>query len=204
MYKSNLKMMVLGMIAIRWAPRVQLHENYIVSQTPDGLMIVDQHAAHERIVYEKLKAGMADGIAAQMLLIPDVIDLPEEDVNRLMEHAPELAKIGLGVEKFGPGAVVVRETPAMLGEVDAKGLINDLVDELAEWGSGQSVMDKLEYVAATVACHGSIRSGRIMKVDEMNALLRQMETTPNSGQCNHGRPTYVELKLKDIERLFGR
>ena len=186
------------------AARVQLHENYIVSQTPDGLMIVDQHAAHERIVYEKLKAGMADGIAAQMLLIPDVIDLPEEDVNRLMEHAPELAKIGLGVEKFGPSAVVVRETPAMLGEVDAKGLINDLVDELAEWGSGQSVMDKLEYVAATVACHGSIRSGRIMKVDEMNALLRQMETTPNSGQCNHGRPTYVELKLKDIERLFGR
>jgi len=186
------------------AARAQLHENYIIAQTPDGLMIIDQHAAHERIVYEKLKAGMDKGVAGQMLLIPDVIELAEEDVNQLMEQADALAKFGLVIEKFGPGAIVVRETPAMLGEVDTRGLIGDLVDELAEWGSANNLVDRLERVASTIACHGSIRSGRILKDDEMNALLRQMETTPNSGQCNHGRPTYIELKLKDIERLFER
>jgi DNA mismatch repair protein MutL len=186
------------------AARAQLHENYIVAQTPDGLMIIDQHAAHERIVYEKLKAAMAEGVARQILLIPDVIDLPEEDVDRLLEHAAELAKFGLVIENFGSGAIVVRETPAMLGEMNTSQLVHDLIDGLAEWGSGDSLVDRLEHVAATIACHGSVRSGRILKSDEMNALLRQMETTPNSGQCNHGRPTYIELKLKDIERLFGR
>lgn len=186
------------------AARAQLHENYIVSQTPDGLMIIDQHAAHERIVYEKLKAQMADGVAGQILLIPDVIELPEEDVNRLIDQIEALAKFGLVIEKFGPGAVVVRETPAMLGEVDSKAMVQDLADELAEWKSSTGLVDRLEHVAATIACHGSVRSGRLLKADEMNALLRQMEETPNSGQCNHGRPTYIELKLKDIERLFGR
>ena len=186
------------------AARAQIHENYIITQTPDGLMIVDQHAAHERIVYEKLKSDMHNGVTSQILLIPDVIDLSEDDTERLLEQSAELEKFGLIIEKFGPGAVVVRETPAMLGEVDTKRLINDLVDELAEWDNSKSLEEKLEHVAATIACHGSVRSGRILKGEEMSALLRQMETTPNSGQCNHGRPTYIELKLKDIERLFGR
>ena len=186
------------------AARTQIHENYIIAQTPDGMMIIDQHAAHERIVYEKLKAGMSQGVASQMLLIPDVVDLGEDDTERLLEQSAELGKFGLVIEKFGPGAIIVRETPAMLGEVNTKSLITDLVDELAEWDNNRSLMEKLEHVAATIACHGSVRSGRIMKAEEMNALLRQMETTPNSGQCNHGRPTYIELKLKDIERLFGR
>ncbi len=186
------------------AARVQLHENYIVSQTSDGLIIIDQHAAHERIVYEKLKAGMADGVAGQMLLIPDIVDLDEDDVNALLEHTETFAQFGLVIERFGPGAIVVRETPSLLGETDTNSLIRDLVDELAEWGSSNTLVDRLEHVAATIACHGSVRSGRMLKNDEMNALLRQMEITPNSGQCNHGRPTYIELKLKDIERLFGR
>lgn len=186
------------------AARAQLHENYIVSQTENGLIIVDAHAAHERIVYESLKKGMANGIASQILLIPEIIDLPEEDVNRLEEAATSLAKLGLQLEKFGPGAIAVRETPAMLGEVNVQKLISDMADELAEWGTSEILKDRLEYVAATMACHGSVRSGRLLKPDEMNALLRQMEMTPNSGQCNHGRPTYIELGLKDIERLFGR
>ncbi|MCP4073415.1 MAG: DNA mismatch repair endonuclease MutL [Hyphomicrobiales bacterium] len=186
------------------AARAQLHKNYIIAQTPDGLMIIDQHAAHERIVYEKLKTDMHEGVASQILLIPDVIDLAEEDVERLLDETQSLAKFGLIIEKFGPGTVLVRETPAMLGEVNTSNLIQDLVDELAEWGNTRNLQEKLEHVAATIACHGSVRSGRILKTEEMNALLRQMEITPNSGQCNHGRPTYVELKLKDIERLFGR
>lgn len=186
------------------AARAQLHENYIVSQTKNGLIIVDAHAAHERIVYEALKKGMAKGIPSQILLIPEIIDLPEEDVNRLEDAATSLAKLGLQLEKFGPGAIAVRETPAMLGEVNVQKLIADLSDELAEWGTSDILKDRLEYVAATMACHGSVRSGRLLKPDEMNALLRQMETTPNAGQCNHGRPTYIELGLKDIERLFGR
>ena len=186
------------------AARAQLHKNYIVSQTEDGLIIVDQHAAHERIVYEALKVGMENGIPSQLLLIPEIIDLPEEDVNRLLQHKEELEKLGLSLEQFGPGAIAVRETPAMLGEVDAVELVKSLADEIAEWGSSDGLKSRLEYVAATMACHGSVRSGRLLKGDEMNALLRKMETTPNAGQCNHGRPTYIELSLKDIERLFGR
>ena len=186
------------------AARAQLHKNYIIAQTERGLVIVDQHAAHERIVYEALKKGLKEGLASQLLLIPEIVDLPEEDVVRLAEAAEELATLGLHVEQFGPGAIAVRETPALLGEVDAQALVRDLADELAEWGSAQGLRDRLEHVAATMACHGSVRSGRLLKPDEMNALLRQMEVTPNSGQCNHGRPTWVELDLKDIERLFGR
>jgi len=184
--------------------RAQLHENYIVSQTEKGLVIVDQHAAHERIVYEKLKSGMQDGLPSQLLLVPEIVDLPEEDVNRLSAHAEGFEKLGLELEAFGPGAIAVRGTPAMLGETDVPQLLKDLADEVAEWGSANGLQEKLEYVAATMACHGSVRSGRILKASEMNALLRQMENTPNSGQCNHGRPTFIELDLKDIERLFGR
>jgi DNA mismatch repair protein MutL len=187
------------------AARAQLHENYIITQTDDGLVIVDQHAAHERLVYEKMKAQMArDGISGQMLLIPDIVELPEEDVNRLLDHAEGLEAFGLTIESFGPGAVAVRATPAVLGEIDSHALLRDLVDEIGEWGSSDLVSEKVDYVAATMSCHGSIRSGRRLKPQEMDQLLRDMEATPNSGQCNHGRPTYVELKLKDIERLFGR
>ncbi|MCB1385112.1 MAG: DNA mismatch repair endonuclease MutL [Nitratireductor sp.] len=186
------------------AARAQLHENYIIAQTDRGLVIVDQHAAHERIVYEALKRGLSDRLPSQLLLIPEIVDLPEEDVERLGEAAADFEQLGLSLEKFGPGAVAVRETPALLGEIDVAGLVRDLADELAEWGTSQGLRDRLEHVAATMACHGSVRAGRILKPDEMNALLRQMEATPNSGQCNHGRPTWVELDLKDIERLFGR
>jgi DNA mismatch repair protein MutL len=168
-------------------------------------VIVDQHAAHERLVYERLKRAIAEkGIARQMLLIPEIVDLPEEDVDRLTARAGELAEIGLVLERFGPGAVAVRETPAMLGLADASGLVRDLADDLAEWDSATRLKERLDRVAATMACHGSVRSGRRLKPEEMDALLREMEATPGSGQCNHGRPTYVELKLADIERLFGR
>ena len=186
------------------AARAQLHKNYIVAQTENGLVIVDQHAAHERIVYEKLKEGMANGMASQLLLVPEIVDLPEEDVNRLAGFADDFSRLGLELEAFGPGAIAVRGTPAMLGETDTQQLLRDLADEISEWGSADGLQEKLEHVAATMACHGSVRSGRILKPEEMNALLRQMEATPNSGQCNHGRPTFIELDLKDIERLFGR
>ena len=187
------------------APRAQIHENYIISQTNDGLIIVDQHAAHERLVYERMKEEMAaSGIKRQMLLIPEVIEISEEDVNRLTERSEEFETVGLVLEAFGPGAIVVRETPAMLRKLDVKSLIKDLADDLAEWDTATRLEEKLNFVAATMACHGSIRSGRRLRTEEMNALLREMEATPLSGQCNHGRPTYVELKLKDIERLFGR
>jgi len=186
------------------AARAQLHENYIVAQTVKGLVIVDQHAAHERIVYERLKTGMAHGLPSQLLLVPEIVDLPEEDVNRLAAFADEFSKLGLELEPFGPGAIAVRGTPSLLGETDTIQLIHDLAEEIAEWGSADNLLEKLEHVAATMACHGSVRSGRILKPEEMNALLRQMEETPNSGQCNHGRPTFIELDLKDIERLFGR
>ena len=186
------------------AARAQIHKNYIISQTEAGLVIVDQHAAHERIVYEGLKAGLRSGVSSQILLIPEIAELPEEDVDRLLNHREDLARYGLVLERFGPGAVAVRETPALLGEIDAVSLVRDLADEIAGWGSSQGLKDRLDHVAATMACHGSVRSGRILKTDEMNALLRTMEQTPNSGQCNHGRPTYIELGLKDIERLFGR
>ncbi|MFZ1814665.1 MAG: DNA mismatch repair endonuclease MutL [Rhizobiaceae bacterium] len=186
------------------AARAQLHANYIISQTRDGLVIVDQHAAHERLVYESFKANLDKGVASQLLLIPEIVDLPEEDVNRLCEHAEDLASLGLGLERFGPDAVAVRETPALLGEVDAGLLVRDLADQVADWKGAGGLRARLNAIASTMACHGSVRSGRLLKPDEMNALLRQMESTPNAGQCNHGRPTFIELKLKDIERLFGR
>jgi DNA mismatch repair protein MutL len=187
------------------AARAQLHENYIVAQTQDGLVIVDQHAAHERLVFESMRNALhSRAVPAQALLIPEIVDLPEDDCDRLVAHAEEFATLGLGIERFGPGAIAVRETPAMLGEMDAAGLIRQLADELAEWDTANGLKAKLEYLAATMACHGSVRSGRRMRPEEMNALLRQMEATPGSGQCNHGRPTYIELKLSDIERLFGR
>lgn len=187
------------------AARAQVLENYIVSQTEDGLVIVDQHAAHERLVFEKFKGAMAGGrLPSQMLLLPEIVDLPEDDCDRLAEKAADLEQLGLGVERFGPGAIAVRETPALLGEVDVPGLVRDLADEIAEWGDTTSLRDRLEAVASTMACHGSVRSGRLLKPEEMNALLRQMEATPGSGQCNHGRPTYVTLSLHDIERLFAR
>jgi DNA mismatch repair protein MutL len=183
----------------------QVHDAFIVAQTRDGLIVVDQHAAHERIVYEKLKAALErSGVARQILLIPEIIELDEADVERLLAHAPELARYGLVLESFGPGAVALRETPSLLGEIDGAGLVRDLAEHLSEWDETAPLERRLMHVAATVACHGSVRAGRRLKLPEMNALLREMEVTPNSGQCNHGRPTYVELKLTDIERLFGR
>ena len=187
------------------AARGQVHENYIIAQTADGMVIVDQHAAHERLVYEKLKRQMAEnGVAAQALLIPEIVEMSDGDCARLMEIADDLSRLGLGIEPFGGGAIAVRETPAILGEVNAKAMLLDILDELADQGESQSVQAKIEAILSRVACHGSIRSGRWMRGEEMNALLREMEATPHSGQCNHGRPTYVELKLADIERLFGR
>jgi DNA mismatch repair protein MutL len=187
------------------AARTQVHENYIIAQTDDGMVIVDQHAAHERLVFEDMRRALKDrDIPAQALLIPEIADLPEEDCDRLMEHAEALRKLGLSYERFGPGAILIRETPAMLGKVDAVGMIKELADEIAEWDTSATLNSRLEHVAATMACHGSVRSGRRLRVEEMNALLRQMEETPGSGQCNHGRPTYIRLKLSDIERLFGR
>jgi DNA mismatch repair protein MutL len=187
------------------AARAQIHETYIVAQTRDGLVIVDQHAAHERIVYERLKAAIAaTGVARQILLIPEIVELDEADAARLAARAGELARFGLVIEDFGPGAIAVRETPSLLGEVDVRGLVCDLAEHMAEWDDELPLERRLLHVSATMACHGSVRAGRRLKPDEMNALLREMEAVPNSGQCNHGRPTYVELKLTDIERLFGR
>lgn len=187
------------------AVRAQVHENYIVAQTRDGLVIVDQHAAHERLVYEKLKAALANGgVATQGLLIPAIVALDDDDAHLLAERARELAELGLVLERFGEGAVAVRETPALLGETDIEGLVKDLAAEMRADGTSRALKDRLDAVASRMACHGSVRSGRRLTVEEMNALLRQMEATPYSGQCNHGRPTYVALKLADIERLFGR
>ena len=187
------------------AARAQLHETYVVAQTEDGIVIVDQHAAHERLVYERMKDAMrGKGVERQALLIPDIVDLGEGDCARVLARAEELAEMGLIIEAFGTGAVAVRETPALLGEMDVQGLIRDLADDLAEYDEALSLKEKFEHVCGTMACHGSVRAGRRLTGHEMNALLRQMEATPHSGQCNHGRPTYVELKLADIERLFGR
>lgn len=187
------------------AARVQLHENYIVAQTRDGVVIVDQHAAHERLVYERMKRALArDGIARQPLLVPEIVTLDDAAAQRILAAQDELASLGLAVEGFGPGAVAVREVPALLGEVDARTLLTDLADELAELGESFTLKERIDHVLATMACHGSVRSGRRLKPEEMNALLREMEATPHAGQCNHGRPTYVELKLADIERLFSR
>jgi DNA mismatch repair enzyme (predicted ATPase) len=166
---------------------------------------VDQHAAHERLVYERMKSALLEGgVKRQALLIPEVVELDEPSANRLLGRSAELAELGLVVEGFGPGCGMVREVPALLGQSDVKSLVRDLAEELAELGDALSLKEKLEDVCGTMACHGSVRAGRALSVEEMNALLRQMEATPHSGQCNHGRPTYVELKLADIERLFGR
>lgn len=185
--------------------RAQVHETYIVAQTSDGLVIVDQHAAHERLVYEHMKAMLADtGIARQLLLLPEVVDLDAASAQRLAARADELAELGLVLEAFGEGAVMVREVPALLGDTNVQGLVKDLADELADLGDALALQDKLADVCGTMACHGSIRAGRRLGGPEMNALLREMEHTPHAGQCNHGRPTYVTLKLTDIEKLFGR
>ncbi|THD59538.1 DNA mismatch repair endonuclease MutL [Phenylobacterium sp.] len=187
------------------AARAQVHETYIVAQTRDGVVIVDQHAAHERLVYERMKSEMAGGgVARQALLLPEVVELDPAEAERVCAKAEELAALGLAVEPFGLGAVLVRETPALLGETDVCGLVRDIADDLAENGQALALKERLEEVCSTMACHGSVRAGRRLSAPEMNALLRQMEATPHSGQCNHGRPTYVELKLADIERLFGR
>ena len=187
------------------AARAQLHGTYIVAQTADGVVIVDQHAAHERLVYERLKRQAAEnGVAAQALLLPEVVELSETDAALLLDHAEALGRLGLGVEPFGAGAVVVRETPAILGAVNAAALIRDILDELAEAGDSGLLGARIDAVLSRMACHGSVRAGRQMLPDEMNALLREMEATPHSGQCNHGRPTWVKLRLADIERLFGR
>jgi DNA mismatch repair protein MutL len=187
------------------AARAQVHDTYIVAQTAQGIVIVDQHAAHERLVYERMKQALgAGGVKRQGLLIPEVVELEPAAAERLVARAGELGELGLALEAFGQGAVVVREVPALLGEVDVKGLVRDLADEIEEFGSALSLKERLEDVCGTLACHGSVRAGRRLNLAEMDALLRQMEATPHSGQCNHGRPTYVELQLADIERLFGR
>lgn len=186
------------------AARAHLHENYIVSQTADGIVIVDAHAAHERLVYEKLKRQMSEaGVARQALLVPEIVNLGG-DAARLLDIADDLARLGLVIEPFGPGVVAVRETPAILGVVSAEAMLKDILDELEDLGHATALQARLEAILSRVACHGSVRTGRRMRAEEMNALLREMEATPHSGQCNHGRPTYVELKLGDIERLFGR
>ena len=187
------------------AAQAQLHKNYIVAQTNEGLVIVDQHAAHERLVYEKMKIDLKEGgIKRQVLLIPEVVDLEHVKIQRLLELKDDFARLGLILEKFGEGAILVREIPSILGDINVKNLIIDIVDELEEFGSSTVLEDKLGHICGTIACHSSVRSGRTLRVEEMNALLREMEATPHSGQCNHGRPTYVELKLSDIEKLFGR
>lgn len=187
------------------AARAQVHENYIIAQTTDGIVIVDQHAAHERLVYEKLKNQMSNNnVASQALLLPEIVELDENARHAIMDIQAELAAVGLVIEEFGGNAVCVRETPAILGEVNAQAMVHDICDELTDTRESQSVKNKIEAILSRVACHGSIRSGRRMRAEEMNTLLREMESTPHSGQCNHGRPTYVELKLSDIERLFGR
>ncbi|SNR35378.1 DNA mismatch repair endonuclease MutL [Paracoccus sediminis] len=187
------------------AARAQIHENYIIAQTVDGLVIVDGHAAHERLVYERLKAqAAAAGIARQVLLIPEIIALPDHDAARILAIAPDLAELGLVIEPFGGGAVAVREIPAMLARLDTQALIRDILDDLVELDASDRLRGRIDAVLSSMACHGSVRSGRRMTAEEMNALLRDMERTPRSGQCNHGRPTWVKLRLPDIERLFGR
>ncbi len=187
------------------AARAQLHRTYIVAQTRDGMVIVDQHAAHERLVLERMKKAVeGSGAKRQALLAPEIVDLGEEGAERVLGRAEELAELGLVVEAFGRGAVAVRETPALLGDVDIQALMRDLADDIQEWDAAFILKERLEEVCATMACHGSVRAGRALSAVEMDALLREMESVPHSGQCNHGRPTYVELKLADVEKLFGR
>jgi DNA mismatch repair protein MutL len=182
-----------------------MFDNFIVAQNGDSLLLVDQHAAHERLVYERMKAQLAgEGVRRQALLIPEIVELSDEEASRVLERAEELLEMGLEVEPFGRGAVAVRATPAIFGEMDVKGLVRDLADDFAEYEAGLALKERMEEVMGNLACRGSVRAGRRLTADEMNALLRQMEATPHSGQCNHGRPTYVELKLSDIEKLFGR
>ena len=187
------------------AAKAQFHQTYVISETADGIVIIDQHAAHERLVMERMKAAMDEGsLAGQILLIPEVVDLPEHHIAALMAQTPVLQKAGLEIDAFGEGSVIVRQTPALLGEVNAKSLIYDLAEELSEIGTMTNFDQKIEHVIATISCHGSVRAGRQLNASEMNALLREMEVTPRAGQCNHGRPTYVSLSLQDIEKLFGR
>jgi DNA mismatch repair protein MutL len=183
----------------------QIHHTYILAQTKDGLIMVDQHAAHERLMYEKFKTAMhAEGVKRQALLIPEMVELSEAQLDKLMGRAAEWAELGLVMERFGERALVIREIPALLGDTNVAGLVQDLADDLSIYDAGLALKDTLEEILSTMACHGSVRAGRSLTIDEMNALLRQMEATPYSGQCNHGRPTYVELKRADIEKLFGR
>jgi DNA mismatch repair protein MutL len=187
------------------AARAQLHETYIVAQTPTGMVIIDQHAAHERLVYEQMKAAYAaGGMPAQGLLLPEIVELDERDVDLLVAKAADLTRLGLDLDRFGPGAVVVRSVPSLLGDADVTALVKDLAEELREQGESELLAETLDAVCATLSCHGSVRAGRKLNIDEMNALLRQMEQTPNASQCNHGRPTHIELRLSDIEKLFAR
>ena len=187
------------------AARAQLHENWIIAQTAHGIVIVDQHAAHERLVYERLKAqAETNGIASQALLIPEIVELSEADAARILSVAEDLAALGLVIEPFGGGAIAVREVPAMIARINAPRLIRDILDDLEDQGASDRLRARVDAVLSSMACHGSVRSGRRMNAEEMNALLREMERVPKSGQCNHGRPTWIELKLADIERLFGR
>lgn len=186
--------------------KAQFHNTYIISQTEDSIVLIDQHAAHERIVMEKMKKALNEGRkpATQMLLIPEIVELDVSDKQRLLENAENLDQLGLSVEEFGPSAVIVREIPALIKDCDTQKLVHDLAEQIAEWGSDFALTEKLNHIVATMACHGSVRAGRSLNLAEMNHLLREMEQTPNSGQCNHGRPTYIELKLKDIDKLFHR
>ena len=186
--------------------KAQFHNTYIISQTEDSIVLIDQHAAHERILMEKMKKALNEGRkpATQMLLIPEIVELDACDKQRLLENAENLDQLGLSVEEFGPSAVIVREIPALIKDCDTQKLVHDLAEQIAEWGSDFALTEKLNHIVATMACHGSVRAGRSLNLAEMNHLLREMEQTPNSGQCNHGRPTYIELKLKDIDKLFHR
>jgi DNA mismatch repair protein MutL len=187
------------------AARAQLHGTYILAETANGIVLVDQHAAHERLVYERMKTALAaTGVARQILLLPEIVELDAASAARLAARADELAEFGLVLEAFGPGAVIVREVPALIPGLEIQALVRDLADELAEWDDALALKERIEHVCGTLACHSSVRAGRRLSGAEMDALLRQMEATPNSGQCNHGRPTYVTLALSDIERLFGR
>jgi len=185
-------------------PRAQLHETYIVAQTHRGIVLIDQHAAHERLVYERMKADMAKGIARQGLLIPEIVELPPGEAEGLLAHAEALEGFGLAIEPFGTDAICVRETPAMLGEMDVHGLIRDLAGQAETLGESNALDDRLRYLCATMACHGSVRAGRRLNHAEMDSLLREMEATPNSGTCNHGRPTSITLTLAEVEKLFAR
>ena len=186
--------------------KAQFHNTYIISQTEDSIVIIDQHAAHERITMERMKQSMQQNerLPSQMLLLPEVVDLTLSEKENLMSYAETFAKLGLGIEEFGPQAVLVREIPGLLGDIDVKKMIKDLAAEISEWGSAFALEDKIHHICATIACHSSVRAGRSLNIEEMNRLLRDMEKTEHSGQCNHGRPTYIKIKLADIEKLFER